>query len=74
MLLSRLDNLAHVLVWSTTVKSAHFPAIDLIELPRVNLSFRSKDVESIDGKVDHRLYSNDYDGLYCHVGLSHGDC
>jgi hypothetical protein len=66
MLLSRLDNLAHVLVWSaTTVKSAHSPcAIDLIELPRVNLSFRSKDVESIDGKVDHRLYSNDYDGLF----------
>jgi hypothetical protein len=66
MLLSRLDNLAHVLVWSTArVQSAHAPcSIDLIELPRVNLSFKAKTVESIDGKVDHRLYSNDYDGLY----------
>jgi hypothetical protein len=33
-------------------------------LPRVNLSFRSKKIESIDGKVEHRLYSTDYDGLY----------
>jgi hypothetical protein len=66
MLFSRLCNLAHVLVWSTaTVQSAHSPCtIDLIELPRVNLSFKSKNVESIDGKVDHRLYSNDYDGLF----------
>ena len=66
MLLSRLDNLAHVLVWSSaTVKTPHDPcAIDLIELPRVNLSFRSKVVESVDGKVEQRLYSNDYDGLF----------
>jgi hypothetical protein len=66
MLFSRLCNLAHVLVWSTaTVQSAHSPCtIDLIELPRVNFSFKSKNVESIDGKVDHRLYSNDYDGLF----------
>lgn len=66
MLLSRLDNLSHVLVWSASViRSAHSPAsIDVIELPRVNLSFRSKKVESIDRKVEHRLYSTDYDGLY----------
>jgi hypothetical protein len=66
MMLSRLDNLSHVLVWSASViRSAHSPAsIDVIELPRVNLSFRSKKVESIDGKVEHRLYSTDYDGLY----------
>lgn len=66
MLLSRLDNLAHVLVWSTeTVKSAHSPCtIDYIELPRVNLSFKAKATESVDGKVENRLYSNDYDGLY----------
>jgi hypothetical protein len=66
MLLSRLDNLAHVLVWSATkVKTAHEPCgIDLIELPRVNLSFKSKDFKSIDGDVEHRLYSNDYNGLY----------
>jgi hypothetical protein len=66
MLLARLDNLAHVLVWSTaTVKTPHDPcAIDLIELPRVNLSFRAKFVESVDGKVEHHLYSNDYDGLF----------
>lgn len=66
MLLSRLDNLSHVLIWSSgQIQTAHSPAtIDLIELPRVNLSFKAKSVESIDGKVDQRLYSNDYDGLY----------
>jgi hypothetical protein len=66
MLLSRLDNLAHVLVWSTaTVRNAgDASSIDLIELPRVNLSFKAKKVETIDGKVEHRLYSNDHNGLY----------
>jgi len=66
MLLSRLDNLSHVLVWSTSkVQTAHSPAsIDLIELPRVNLSFKAKAFESVDGQTDQRLYSNDYDGLF----------
>lgn len=66
MLLSRLDNLSHVLVWSTTeVHLTHSAcSIDFIELPRVNLSFKAKDVESIEGKIEHRLYSNDHDGLY----------
>lgn len=66
MLLSRLDNLSHVLVWSaSSVHTAHDPcSIDLIELPRVNLSFKAKVEESIDGKTENRLYSNDYDGLY----------
>jgi hypothetical protein len=66
MLLSRLDNLSNVLVWSTSkVSSVHAPAtIDLIELPRVNLAFKAKKFENIDGQVDFRLYSNDYDGLF----------
>ena len=73
MLLSRLDNLSHVLVWSeTSVSSTHLDAnsidvecsIDLIELPRVNLSFRSKFISNIDGSSEWRLYSNDNDGLY----------
>jgi hypothetical protein len=66
MLLSRLDNLSNILVWSTSkIQSPHSPAaIDFIELPRVNLSFKAKDVESVDGKIEHRLYSNDYDGLF----------
>lgn len=66
MLLSRLDNLAHVLIWSkSNVKHANdISSIDLIELPRVNLSFKAKKVETIDGKVEHRLYSNDHNGLY----------
>lgn len=66
MLLSRLDNLAHVLVWSTSdTRSAHAPSsIDIIELPRVNLSFKAKKVESIEGGTEHRIYSNDFDGLY----------
>lgn len=66
LLLSRLDNISHVLVWSTSdVNSPHAQcSIDFIELPRVNLSFKAKDVESVEGKIEHRLYSNDYDGLY----------
>ncbi len=66
MLLSRLDNLSHVLVWSfSKVNSASDAAcIDLIELPRVNLSFKAKRIETVDGKVECRLYSNDHDGLY----------
>lgn len=66
MLLSRLDNLSHVLVWSKSeVRSTNeSSSIDLIELPRVNLKFKAKRVESINGVVDHRLYSNDHDGLY----------
>jgi hypothetical protein len=66
MLPSRLDNLSHVLFWSTSkVQTAHSPAsIDLIELPRVNLAFKAKTIELVDGKTENRLYSNDYDGLY----------
>lgn len=66
MLLSRLDNLSHVLIWSNSkVKSSTDAAsIDLIELPRVNLSFRAKVVETINGSVECRLYSNDHNGLY----------
>jgi hypothetical protein len=66
LLLSRLDNLSHVLAWSTAkIQSQHAPCpIDFIELPRVNLSFKAKEVDLVDGKKEHRLYSNDYDGLY----------
>ena len=66
MLLSRLDNLSQVLVWSESevLNVQQACTIDLIELPRVNLSFRSKRVEKIDGTIEHRLYSNDNDGLY----------
>jgi hypothetical protein len=66
MLLSRLDNLSHVLMWSSQkVQSAHDAcSIDVIELPRVKLTFKSKRIESIDGRVEQRIYSNDHDGLY----------
>jgi len=66
MLLSRLDNLSQVLVWSESkvLNAQQACTIDTIELPRVNLSFRAKRVEKIDGTVEHRLYSNDNDGLY----------
>jgi hypothetical protein len=66
MLLSKLDNLAHVLIWSTgKVQSAHSPAsIDFIELPRVNLSFKAKLFETSDGNKENRLFSNDHDGLF----------
>ena len=66
MLLSRLDNLSNVLLWtSSEIKNGReSSSIDLIELPRVNLSFKAKKIETIDGKIEHRLYSNDHDGLY----------
>ena len=66
MMLSRLDNLAHVLVWSTSkVQTAHANAtIDYIELPRVNLSFKPRDFITADGQKECRIYSNDYDGLF----------
>jgi len=66
MLLSRLDNLSHILIWSTAkINRAHDAcSIDVIELPRVNLSFKAKKMEKIDGSMEHRLYSNDHDGLY----------
>jgi hypothetical protein len=66
MLLSRLDNLSHVLVWSFSkvVSGNDASSIDMIELPRVNLSFKAKRVETVDGNIECRLYSNDHDGLY----------
>ena len=72
MLLSRLDNLSQVLVWSEGGGGSERegdvhklnPTIDLIELPRVNLSFRSRLITKIDGSTEQRLYSNDNDGLY----------
>ena len=72
MLLSRLDNLSQVLVWSEAEvhNTKQGSTIDLIELPRVNLSFRAKRVEKIDGSVEHRLYSNDNDGLYIATSLA----
>ncbi len=66
MLLSRLDNLSHVLVWSyaKVQRATDQSSIDFIELPRVNLSFKAKVVETVDGNIESRLYSNDHDGLY----------
>jgi hypothetical protein len=66
MLLSRLDNLAHVLIWSSAnVRDAgDASSIDLVELPRVNLSLKAKQVETIDGKSEHHLCSNNgHNGL-----------
>lgn len=75
MLLSKLDNLGHVLIWSySKVASSHSAAsIDLIELPRVNLSFKAKQYESNDGLKEFRLYSNDFDGLFIAVSTEARD-
>ena len=75
MLLSKLDNLAHVLIWSLSkVHSAHSAAsIDYIELPRVNLSFKAKEFETPEGRKEFRLYSNDYDGLFIAVSTEARD-
>jgi hypothetical protein len=75
MLLSRLDNLSHILVWSASKISAINSAadIDLIELPRVKISFCSKRTEGIDGKVEHRIYSKDHDGLFVSTSVEARD-
>jgi hypothetical protein len=75
MLLSRLDNLSNVLIWSyADVRSINDAAtIDEIELPRVNLSFKSKRIEKLDGSTEFRLYSNDHDGLYISTSLESRD-
>ena len=66
MLVSRLYNLAHVLIWNTSnINSTHLSAsIDIIELTWVNLKFKLQKVASVDGNVKNCLYSNDNDGLY----------
>ena len=75
MLLSRLDNLSNVLVWSTSdIRSINDAAtIDEVELPRVNLSFKSKKIDKLDGSIEYRLYSNDHDGLYISTSLESRD-
>lgn len=43
--------------------------IDLVELPRIHLSFQANRIDTIDGRVEHRLYSNDHDGLYISTSM-----
>ena len=64
-LLLRLENLSHILVWTKTrvMKSKDEASIDMIELPRLRLSFAARTVMQ-DGRAVNRLYSNDHVGLY----------
>ena len=58
--ISRLDTLAHVLCWSRNGES-----IDVVELPRLSLTFTAKPDEK--GKV--RLEASDHAGLFIHDAL-----
>jgi hypothetical protein len=67
-LLMRLENLSHILVWTATKvqKSKDECQIDLIELPRLRLSFYSQ-TDYLDGDASKpitRLYSTEHAGLF----------
>eukprot|EP01050_Picozoa_sp_SAG11_P001054 SAG11_NODE_43_length_20795_cov_11.860456_2_plen_638_part_00 len=60
-LMMRLENLSHCLVWSQSdLTSLDSISIDLIEFPRLNLSFRTRSTE--DGAL--LLFSEDHAGLF----------
>jgi hypothetical protein len=75
-LLLRLENLSHVLVWTSTkvLKSKDECNIDLIELPRLRLSFYSQTDQVGVGNATHpvtRLYSTEHAGLF--ISTYHDD-
>jgi hypothetical protein len=59
---SRLEDLSHLLVWTKApIKAPNEPcSVDVVELPRLGLTFRSR--ESAPGEKAARLYCDDYDG------------
>jgi len=66
-LISRIESLAHVLVWSrgqiATPNQFVFP--DLIELPRLRLSFTTRVYRDPGTSKDQlRLWSNDHEGMF----------
>jgi hypothetical protein len=69
-ILLRLDNLSHVMAWtSSTVESkgTRGVRVDLVELPRLGLTFHSVDDKILAGKstnVVTRLYCADHAGLF----------
>jgi len=58
-LLMRIENLSHCLAWARTDSTT----VDLIELPRLRLSFVAKTVDLGNGATT-LLYSRDHDGLF----------
>jgi hypothetical protein len=59
--ISRLDNIAHVLCWSRTCTEGD--TVDVVELPRLSLTFVATTDDA--GKV--RLESSDHAGLFIHT-------
>jgi hypothetical protein len=75
-LLLRMENLSHILVWTNTkvVKSKDECNIDLVELPRLRLSFYSQTDTVGSGDTSRpitRLYSNEHAGLF--ISTYHDD-
>jgi hypothetical protein len=62
-LLVRLENLAHVLAWSKSDVTAERPTVDLVVLPRQQLSFRVITVDGVD-----RLVCNEHAHLFVPLG------
>ena len=66
LLFSRLDNLSHVLFWTydNLKNPTDASSINLVELPRIKMSFRSQTVETSPGKFSTHLFSTDHDGMF----------
>ena len=58
--ISRIDNIAHVLCWSRTGSAGD---IDVVEVPRLSLTF----IATTDDKGRVRLESSDHAGLFIHT-------
>ena len=58
-LLLRLEDFSSILVWTEAVPGSDALSVDVVELPRLQLSFAVKEK---DGEV--KLYSNDHDGMF----------
>jgi hypothetical protein len=76
-LLLRLDSLSHCLVWLTTSDPNHAAVVDLVELPRLKLTFRSRATTPQaegDARAASRLYLDGHGELFLSNGRAPGLC
>eukprot|EP00941_MAST-03F_sp_MAST-3F-sp1_P005039 g5039.t1 len=66
-ILQRLDNLSHCMCWTNTAMNTETRRglpIDLVELPRVKLTFKAISEKDHTGRQTTRLYSTDHENLF----------